>query len=118
MRFGKKSPVYCVDTLRGKNFSKITLSHTVSEIHAFLNLTQIFKMAVQNDGKMIFGKNCKFYCEDILRVKSFTKIALSHTVSEINASLHYMQKFKMFKFKVIIAQLCNELQVTISPCYG
>ena len=32
---------------------------------------------------------------DTLRVKNFVEIAPSHTVSEINTFLHFMQKFKM-----------------------
>ena len=32
---GEKLPVYSADTLGVKNFSKITLSHTVSKINTF-----------------------------------------------------------------------------------
>ena len=42
-------------TLWVKNFIGITLSHTVFKIYTFLHLTQSFKMASENGGKMIFG---------------------------------------------------------------
>ena len=35
-------------TSQAKNFVKITLSHTISEINAFLRFTQKFKMATKN----------------------------------------------------------------------
>ena len=38
----EKFPVDSADTLRIKNFVKIALSHSVSEINAFLRLTQKF----------------------------------------------------------------------------
>ena len=40
----------------GQNFVKIALFHTISEINAFLPITQKFKMAAKNDRKTIFGK--------------------------------------------------------------
>ena len=53
-RWGKdfcaKSPVDYADTLRIKNFVEITLSHSVSEINAFLRLTQKFKMVTKSGG--------------------------------------------------------------------
>ena len=40
--FWKKSPVDSADTPRVKNFTKITLSRTVSETNAFLRFMQKF----------------------------------------------------------------------------
>ena len=45
------------NTLWVKNFVKITLSRSVSEINAFLRLTQKFKMAAKSGGKTIFPKS-------------------------------------------------------------
>ena len=45
-----------VYTLWFKNFVEMAVSHTVSEINAFLHFTQKFNMAVKNGGKTIFGK--------------------------------------------------------------
>ena len=53
--FCENSPVDFPDTLWVKNCVKIALSHSVSEINAFLRLTQKFKMAAKNGGKMIFA---------------------------------------------------------------
>ena len=50
MIFGKNWLMTCIP-LEVENFIKITLSHTASEIKAFLCFTQKFKMAD------IFGKN-------------------------------------------------------------
>ena len=52
------------------------------------------KMVARNGEKMIFGKNCQLTL-DTLEVKIFTEIALSRTVSKINAFLHFIQNFKM-----------------------
>ena len=48
-------------------------------------------MAAKNGEKTIFGEKMKVDSEDTLGVK----IAVSHTVSEINAFLSLTQKFKM-----------------------
>ena len=55
--FWEKSPVDCADTLRVKNFVKIALSHSISEISGILRLTQKFKMAAKSGGKTIFAKS-------------------------------------------------------------
>ena len=39
-----------------KHFVEIALSCTFSEINAFLRITQNFKMAAKDSGKMIFDK--------------------------------------------------------------
>ena len=43
-----KWPFDSADTLRVKNFVKINLSHTVSEINMYWRFTQKFKMAAKN----------------------------------------------------------------------
>ena len=79
-----------------KNFDQIAVSRTVSQIDAFLRFTQKFKMATKNVGKMIFGKSHQLtLLIPCLGVKNFDQIAISHTVSQINAFLHFTQKFKM-----------------------
>ena len=45
-------------------------------------------------GKRFLGKVASSLCST-LGVKNFVKITLSHTISKINALLHFMQKFKM-----------------------
>ena len=49
-----------VHTLWVKHFVEITLSHTISEINAFLHFAQKFKMAAKNGGKTIFGKRLQW----------------------------------------------------------
>ena len=47
---------------------------------------------------------------DALRVKNFIKIALSHTISKINALFHFTQKFQMAAKsdgKVIFVKSCQ-----------
>ena len=92
--FLEKSPVDSAYTLRVKNFVKITLSRTSSEINAFLRFTQKLKMAAKNGGKRFLGKvasrfsdtrgggGCVCVC---VCVKNFIEISLSYTVSQINA---------------------------------
>ena len=53
------------------------------------------KMATKNGGKIIFGKTHQFTVQILRGVKKFTEIALSRTVVEINAVLHFTQKFNM-----------------------
>ena len=133
--FCEKSPVDWVVPLlvRVKKIVKISLSRSVSEINAFLCLTQKFKMtalfceimpvdsadtlpfknfvslcfrdkhvfafyAEIQDGPQRWRENN--FCEKspadwIVRVKNVVKIALSHSVSEINSFLCLTQKFKM-----------------------
>ena len=55
--FCEMSPVDPADTLRVKNFVKITPSGTVSELNLLLRFTQKFKMAAKNGGKAIFGES-------------------------------------------------------------
>ena len=43
----------------------------------------------------MFGKKMADDCADTLVVQTFVKIALSHTISEINVFLCFTQKFKM-----------------------
>ena len=86
----EKSPVDCAYTLQVKGFVKITLSLSVSEINVFLCFTQKFKTAAKSGLKTIFGKSCQLTLRIPWGSNFFVKIALSHSISEIN-----MQKFKM-----------------------
>ena len=88
--FCERSSVDSADTLRVKKFFEIALPSTIS----FLCFTQKFKITAKNGGKMIFGKN-RQYTLQTLWVKHFVKIALSHTISDINAFFRFIQKFKM-----------------------
>ena len=92
-RFLRKSPVDWV--VRVKNFVEIALSRSFSEINAFLCLAQKFKMAAKSGGKTFFSKIMPVDSADTPWVKNFVEIALFHSVSEINAFLRFMQKFKM-----------------------
>ena len=58
--FWGKSPVDSADTLRVKNFVKITLSRYVSEINPYFRSTQKFKMVAKSGGKTIFGKSRQY----------------------------------------------------------
>ena len=72
--FGKKvahDPAYIMPV---ENFVEIAVSCTVSEINTILCFTYTFKMAAKNGVKPFFAKTP--------RIKSFIKIALSHTVSK------------------------------------
>ena len=65
------------------------------EIYAFLLFMQKFKMATKNGGKTIFWKKLPDDFANTLGVKNFPKIALSRTISKINAFLGFIQKIKM-----------------------
>ena len=49
---------------------------------------------VLHDKTIFWGTISRFLCRHP-GVQNFVEIALSHTVSEINAFLHFTQKFKM-----------------------
>ena len=78
--FWENSPLDSADTLPLKNFVKITLSHTVSKINAFLRFTQKFKMAAKNGSKAIFCEMSPVHSADTRWVKNFVKIAVCHTI--------------------------------------
>ena len=50
----KQKPEKCFATERQTDFAKMTMSHTVTKINAFLHSKQKLKMAAKNGGKMIF----------------------------------------------------------------
>ena len=85
--FWEKSPVVSVDTLRVKNFDKIILSRTVSEINAFYAENQDDHQKWQETD---FWEKSPVDSTDTIGVKNFDEITLSHTVSEINAFLRFM----------------------------
>ena len=84
-----------VCSLRVKNFIEISLSRTISEINVFLHFMQKFKMATKRGMKMNFWQTVADDSVNTLQVKNFVEITLSLTISEINAFLHFKQKFKM-----------------------
>ena len=52
--FWEKSVVDSAATLRVKNFIKIALSRSISEISGFLHLAQKFKMAAKSGREKVF----------------------------------------------------------------
>ena len=52
-------------------------------------------MAAKSGGKVIFFKKLPVDSAYTLWVKNFVEIALSRTISDINALLHFTQKFKI-----------------------
>ena len=116
-------------THRVQTLLKITLSLRVFEINDIFNFRQNSRWGPKScsKDKCVFA----FYAEiqdgqqkwrqyvhspDTLRIKNFIKIALSQTVSKINAFLRFMQKFKMAAKngrKVIFVKSCQQtLQIT------
>ena len=93
--FCEKWPVDSGDIVRLKNFIEIALSHSISEISGFLHLMLKFKMATKSGGKNDFCEKWPVDSGDIVRLKNFIEIALSHSISEISGFLHLMLKFKM-----------------------
>ena len=93
--FCKMLPVHSADTLQVQNFVEITLSCTVSKINALLCFTQKFNMATKKWRENDFCKMLPVHSADTLQVQNFVKIALSRTVSKINALLQFTKKFKM-----------------------
>ena len=78
----------------------LKVSHTQTSVpygtlNSLLHFTQKFKMATKSGGKAIFCENSPVDSADTLWVQNFVEIALSRTISEINALLHFTQKFKM-----------------------
>ena len=57
--FWKKLADDSADTVGIKNFAEIALFHAVSEINAFLHITQKFKIPVKMAGKQFLEKKCQ-----------------------------------------------------------
>ena len=93
--FWEKSPVDSAHNLRVKNFVKIALSCSISEINTFLCFTQKFKMAAKSGGKTIFAKTHQY----TLQIPCGSKISLKSLylapISKINRFRRLTQKFKM-----------------------
>ena len=70
-----------------KDFIKTALSCTISEINAFLCITQKWKRTTKNGGKIIFSKQWQMtaYTQNFHRNHSVT-------ITETNVFLHFMQK--------------------------
>ena len=89
--FCDKTPVDSADTLRIKNYVEIALSRSIIEINAFF----VFNTEIQ-DGRQKwrennFGEKLPVDSADTLWVKKFVKIALSHSISEINAFFYFQR---------------------------
>ena len=84
--------VHSLDTLWVENFDKIALSHTVKEIEENLCFAIFGKNSkIQNGRHFWGGENFlnlqRVHSLDTLWVENFDKIALSHTVKEIEGNL-------------------------------
>ena len=88
--FLERVPDDFVYTLWVKNFVKIVLFRTVSEINVFLRFKQKFEMVAKNGKKIILGKKCQM-SPNTLAAKKFNEIILSYTASEMNASEFYVK---------------------------
>ena len=89
--FWGKLPADSADTLRVKNFGQTTLSCNKS-VFAFYVEIQDGRQKWQENN---FWEKLPVDSSVTLQVKNFVKIALSRTSSEMDASLHFTQKFKM-----------------------
>ena len=94
--FWKLPIVHSSYTLRVENFDEIALSRTVKEIQVILCFSifgensKIQMAAIFGEGK-IFWKLPIVHSFYTLRVENFDEIALSSTVSEINAFLFFQR---------------------------
>ena len=105
--FCEKPPVDSADNLQVRNYVETTLSQTACQINVFWVLCinsrwppflKRVKFATSSLLRYPLSDFCKMspvHSADTLRVQNFVEIALSHTISEKNALLRFMQKFKM-----------------------
>ena len=89
---GKLQRLHSLDTLWVKNFAEIALSRTVKEIEGNLCFAIFGKNSkIQNGRQFWGGENFlnlqRVHSLDTLWVENFDKIALSHTVKEIEENL-------------------------------
>ena len=82
-------------SLCDKSFVKITLTCSISEINTYLHFTQKFKIAAKSGERKISVKTRQYTLQISLCDKSFVKITLACSISEINTYLHFAQKFKI-----------------------
>ena len=75
--------------------AEIALSFTATKIISFLHFMQKFNMAAKKWRENDFWQYIADDSVCTLWVKNFVKMAVSHTVSKINAFLHFTQKFSM-----------------------
>ena len=104
MIFCKMSPVHSADTLQVQNFS-----HRFQDKCAFAIYAEI-QDGCQKWQESNFCEKSPVDSADTLLFQNFVEIALSRTVSEINALLHFTQKFKMAAKsgrKVIFVKSCQ-----------
>ena len=95
MIYGKCHQLTLLTPLRVKNFDEIVLSHTVSEINAFICFMQKFKMAAKKLWEKDFLEKVASQLWGYPSDQNFNEIALSHIIPDINAFLRFKQKFKM-----------------------
>ena len=89
--FLKLLRVHFLNTLWVENFDEIALSRTVKEIEAILCFAIFGKNSKIQNGRHFWGgenflKLPRVHCSDTLWVENFDKIALFHTVKEIEAN--------------------------------
>ena len=87
--FWEKFAASSADTLWVKNFLEITLSHAVFGFY------EEIQGGSQKRRETIFLEKSPVYSGETLWIKNSIGITLSCTVIKMNASLHFMQKFKM-----------------------
>ena len=98
--FWKLPRVHCSDTLWVENFDEIALCHTVKEIEANSCFAIFWENSKIQNGRHVWGgenflKLPRVHCSDTLWVENFDKIALCHTVKEIEALLIYLINYSL-----------------------
>ena len=80
-----------------RNFIEITLSRIVSQINVFSVLLKISRWPTKNGGKVNFAKCCQYTLQIPCGSKILSKSLYLAVFNkcEINAFLHFTQKFKM-----------------------
>ena len=96
--------------------AEIALSCTVTKIISFLHFMQKFNMAAKKWRENDFWQNIADDTVYTLGVKNFVEMAVSHTISEINAFLHFTQKFNMAVKNGRKTMFCKKLQTLHIPC--
>ena len=91
-----------------RNFVEITLSLMVSQINVFCVSCRNSRWPPKNSREIDFCKMSTVDCADTLEVQNFVKIALSLTVSQINAEIQdSCQKWRESNFlRKVASRLC------------
>ena len=85
-------PDDCTDTLGVRKI--VTISHHFSDNRIFAFYAE-FQYGRRKWRENDFWQQMPDNSSDILGIKNFVEIALSHTVSEMNEFLRFMKNFKM-----------------------